>query len=150
MLSFSLSRRRYFSIPPYQVFRLLTQVNIIGEEEIMGPMHDLLVRFVRRVRTERRVANQTFEHDRPEGPPIAFVSIAFLKEYFWCNVVGCSDRRISLQDCLDPLSPDRESDSHTSFRRFAFHVAIWSLFVMVRLIELTITLFLAAWVVVGA
>lgn len=32
----------------------------------------------------------------------------------------------------------------TSFLRFAFHVAIWSLFDMVRWIAVTITLFLAA------
>lgn len=33
----------------------------------------------------------------------------------------------------------------TSFRRLAFHVAIWSLLVMVKLIELTITLFREDW-----
>ena len=66
-------------------------MHIVGEHEVSGPLHDLLVGFVRILRAKRRVANHALEHDRSKGPPITLLSISMLHEYLGGNVVRRPD-----------------------------------------------------------
>ena len=119
-------------------------MHIVGDDEVMRPIDDLLVRLVRRLGTERWIADQTLEHDRAQRPPIALVSVSLLQENLGRDIIGRPDGRICLGRDQDPILDEQsEKDALTSFLRFAFQVAIWSLLDMVRCIALTITLFLA-------
>ena len=56
--------------------------------------------------TERRPADQTFEHDGSDRPPVATKSIAISSEDLRCNVVGSTNGGISesptgLTPCID-------------------------------------------------
>lgn len=64
---------------------------IVGNDEVMRPIDDLLIRLVRRLRTEGWVPNQTLKHDRAQGPPIALVSVSFLEENLRSDVIWCPD-----------------------------------------------------------
>lgn len=72
-------------------------MDIVRDDEVMGPVDDLLVRLVRRLGTERRIPDQTFKHDRAQGPPIALVSVSLLQENLGRNIIGRPDCRICLQ-----------------------------------------------------
>lgn len=49
-----------------EILRLATQSYILREVQLILPIDNLAVRIVRILRAERRVADQTFEHDRSE------------------------------------------------------------------------------------
>jgi hypothetical protein len=122
-------------------------MDVIGEHEVVRPVNDLLIRLVRRLGAEWRVADEALKHDRAERPPVALVAVALLEENLRCNVVRRADGRVSLGKGGDHFSLRCHtllSKGRTSFLRFAFHVAIWSLLDMVRWIAFTMTLFRAA------
>ena len=77
----------------------------------MGPIYDLLVRLVRRLGTERRISDQTFKHDRAQGPPIALVSVSLLQENLGRDIIGRPDCRI----CLQKDGREREKNGDQSF-----------------------------------
>jgi hypothetical protein len=52
--------------PANDVLGLLAEVNIVGEDEVVRPVDDLLVRLVRRLGAERWVTDEALEHDRAE------------------------------------------------------------------------------------
>jgi hypothetical protein len=55
------------------------------------PVNDLLVRFVGCLGAKRWIADEAFEHDCAERPPVAFVAIALLQEDLRCDVIWRSD-----------------------------------------------------------
>lgn len=79
-----------------QVYGLFAQMNIFRDRKVILPVNDLLVRFVGRLGAKRRVADEAFEHDGAERPPVAFVTITLLQEDLRCDVVRSSDCRVSL------------------------------------------------------
>jgi len=55
---------------------------------------------------EWRPANQAFEHDGADTPPIAALVVALATEDLWCDVIGRSNGRVSelsarLAPCVD-------------------------------------------------
>ena len=79
-----------------QVYGLFAQMNIVRDRKVILPVNDLLVGFVGRLGAKRRVADEAFEHDGPERPPVAFVSVSLLQEDLRCDVIRSSDCRVSL------------------------------------------------------
>jgi hypothetical protein len=79
------------------VFGFLAQVDVIRYQEVMLPINNFLVSLVCRLRAERRVSNETFEHDRTKRPPIAFLTVTFHHENFGCDIVGGSDSGVCLR-----------------------------------------------------
>lgn len=132
--------------PPDHVLGFSTQVDIIWEREMVWPIDDLLVRIVRVLRAEWWISDQAFEHDRTKRPPVALVSVSLKEEDLRCDIVGCSHRRVSLvaRRNLVPIHCKYwDQKKRTSFRRFAFHVAMVLRSVIVKWIGLTMTLFRA-------
>lgn len=62
------------------------------------PLHDLLVRVVGRIGTERRVADEAFEHNGAQRPPITLVPIPLLIKYLWGNIIRRTNGRICLKE----------------------------------------------------
>lgn len=58
------------------------------------PVHDLAVCLVGVFCAERRPPDQTFEHDRSNGPPIAEIGVALCSEDLGSNVVRSADSRV--------------------------------------------------------
>lgn len=52
--------------PSDHVLRLAAEVDVIGKIQMVLPVDDLLVRLMGILRAERRIAYETFEHDRTE------------------------------------------------------------------------------------
>jgi len=50
-------------IPSYQILCFAAEMDIIWEYKVIGPVDNFLVGFVGRLRAERRVSDETFEHD---------------------------------------------------------------------------------------
>ena len=71
-------------------------MNIIGDDKIMRPVDDLLVRLVGGLRTERRVSHETLKHDGSQRPPVTLIPISLLQEDFGCNIIRRSHGRICL------------------------------------------------------
>lgn len=71
-------------------------MHIVGDNEIMWPIDDLLVRLVGSLRTEGRVSNEALKHDRAQRPPITLVPVSLLQENLGRDIIWCSDRRICL------------------------------------------------------
>ncbi len=71
-------------------------MNIIRDREVILPVNDFLVRFMGRLGAKRWVADEAFEHDCAERPPVTFMTIALLQEDFRCNVIRRSDGRVGL------------------------------------------------------
>jgi hypothetical protein len=82
--------------PADQVFCFFAQMNIIGDYEVMQPVNDFLVRFMGCLGAKRWIADETFEHDCAERPPIALAAIPLLQEDFGCNVIRRSNGRVGL------------------------------------------------------
>lgn len=83
-------------VPSNEVFSLAAQMYVVWEHKIMWPVDDLHVRIVCRFRAERGIADQTFEHDCAQRPPVALVAVTFLQEDLRCNIVWCSDCGVGL------------------------------------------------------
>ena len=71
-------------------------MHIVGDDEVMRPIDDLLVRLVRGLRTKGGVPDKTLKHDRAQRPPVALVSVSLLQENLGRDVIRRSDGRISL------------------------------------------------------
>ena len=71
-------------------------MHIVGDDKIMRPVDDLLVRLVRGLRTEGRVSNETLKHNGAQRPPVALVSVPLLQENLGRDVVWRPDSRIGL------------------------------------------------------
>jgi len=72
-----------------EILCILTQMNVIGKRKMVPPIDDFLVCVVSVFGAEWRVANQRFEHDRTERPPITLFTVAVHLENLWCDVVRC-------------------------------------------------------------
>jgi len=81
--------------PADEILSLPAEVHIVGEDEVVLPVNNLFVRFVCRLRAERRVANQALEHDCSERPPITLISVALQQEDLRGNVVWGTNSGIS-------------------------------------------------------
>ena len=66
------------NLPSHEILSLYAQMDIIGEDKIILPLHDLLVGVMRGFRAKRWIAYQALIHNRPQRPPIAFFSITLL------------------------------------------------------------------------
>lgn len=71
------------------------EYNVFRKVESFTPIDDLSVRIMRVFGAERRPANETFEHDGSDRPPVAGEGVSFAGKDFRCNVVGGSDSRVS-------------------------------------------------------
>jgi hypothetical protein len=71
-------------------------MHIVGDDEVMRPIDDLLVRLVRGLRTKGRIPDETLKHDRAQRPPVALVSVSLLQENLGRDVIRRSDGRIGL------------------------------------------------------
>ena len=67
-------------------------MHIVGDDEVMRPIDDLLVRLVGGLRTKGRVPDETLERDRAQRPPIALVSISLLQENLGRDIIRRPDR----------------------------------------------------------
>jgi hypothetical protein len=122
-------------------------MNIIREEQVLLPSHDLPVRVMCVLGTEWGVSDETFEHDRSQGPPIARLVVTLLLEDLGGDVIRGSDRGVGLHKRFSESVNSSQIGSWTtsrptSFRLLAFQVAICSLLLTVKLIELMATEFL--------
>ena len=93
--------------PPYQILSLPTQMHVVGDDKIMWPVDDLLIRLVRSLRTKGRVSNETLKHDRAQRPPVALVSIALLQKDLGRDIIRRPDGRIGLTQRNKSGSPFR-------------------------------------------
>ena len=59
--------------------------------QVMLPLQNLVVRLIRGLGAEGRVADEALEHDGTKRPPVALVAVPLLHEDFWRNVVGRAD-----------------------------------------------------------
>ena len=84
-------------VPLDEILCLPAQVDIIGELEVMLPLQDLVVRLVRRLGAEGRVADKTLEHDGAKRPPVTLVAVSLLHEDFRGNVVRRADGGVCLE-----------------------------------------------------
>ena len=80
----------------YEILRFATEVHVVWEGQVVLPLNDLLICLVSRFRTEWWVADEAFEHDGAQRPPVAFVAVTLLVEDFWCDVVGCANGGVCL------------------------------------------------------
>ena len=69
----------------------IAERNIFGEVESLTPIDDLAVSVVGIFGAERWPADQTFEHDGPDRPPVTAECVPFTGENLRCNVIGSSD-----------------------------------------------------------
>jgi hypothetical protein len=125
-------------------------MHIVRDDQVMVPIDDLLIRLMRGLRAKRRIPNKAFKHDRAQRPPITLVTVSLLQENLGSDIIGRSDGGVCLRTKGDKKEREKiklpfrwESETLTSFLRFAFQVAIWSLLDIVKWIAFTITLFLA-------
>jgi len=96
-----------------EIFGLARNIDLLGEDQILRPLDNLLVGISRIVGAEWCVANKAFKEDGAQRPPITFFPVSFHEENFGCNlskdsirdimfkqmfayVVWCSDSRIRL------------------------------------------------------
>ena len=93
--------------PPYQILSLPTQMHVVGDDKIVRPVDDLLIRLVRSLRTKGRVSNETLKHDRAQRPPVALVSIALLQKDLGRDIIRRPDGRIGLTQRNKSGSPFR-------------------------------------------
>jgi len=93
-----IEKKKKFNSPPYQVLSLPTQMHVIGDDKVMRPIDNLLVRLVRSFRTEGRIPDETLEHDGAQRPPITLVSVSLLQENLGRDVIRRPDRRICLHE----------------------------------------------------
>ena len=82
------------SLPADKVTGCIAKCNIFREIERFTPVDDFAVGVVRILGTEGRPADETFEHDCANGPPIAAECIPFSGEDFRGDVIRCSDCRV--------------------------------------------------------
>jgi len=59
-------RAKERNVPANEMFGLTTEVDFIWEEQKIWPVDDLLVCVTGELRAERRVTNETLEHNGPE------------------------------------------------------------------------------------
>lgn len=69
----------------------VTQWNILREVESLTPVDDLAVGVMRIFGAERGPADQTFEHNGSNGPPVAAESVAFARKNLRGDVIRGSD-----------------------------------------------------------
>ena len=62
--------------------------------EMPRPVHNLAIRVGALFSAEWRPADQAFEHNRPNTPPVASKIVTFPCKDFRRDVVGCADCRI--------------------------------------------------------
>ena len=98
-------------------------MNIIWEGEMISPVDNFLVRLVGSFRAEWWIPDKALEHNGTQRPPVALVSVALQQENFRRNIVRGSDSRVSLHKCK-LINRKGLRKVRTSFRLFAFHVAI--------------------------
>lgn len=79
-----------------EVLALATEPDVLGEVELVLPVDDLAVRVVGVLTAEGGVPDEAFEHDGPEGPPVALLPVTLLEEDLGRDVVGGSDGRVGL------------------------------------------------------
>ena len=73
------------------VGRCLRQVSLWRHLEGLAPVHDLLAGDRRFIGEERRVANEHFEEDAADGPPVDRLIVALLPKHFWSDVIRRAD-----------------------------------------------------------
>ena len=71
-------------------------MHVVGNDEIMWPIDDLLVRLVRRLRAEGRIPDETLKRDGTQRPPVAFAPVPLLQENLRRDIIRRSDGRIGL------------------------------------------------------
>lgn len=73
------------------MFCCMTERDIFRKVKSFAPIDDLAVGVMRVFGAEGRPADETFEHDGSDGPPVTAERIAFAGEDLGCDVVGGSD-----------------------------------------------------------
>lgn len=84
-------------LPANHTLHVRTDVHLLRELQERRPLDDLLVRIARVLRAEGRPADEALEEDGTEGPPVAFLSVAFLDKDLWSNVVWRADGGVCLR-----------------------------------------------------
>lgn len=74
-----------------EVLRVAPQLLVRWEVKVALPFDDFAVCVMRFLGAKRRPANQTFEHNGTDAPPVAAKIVAFAAENLWSDVVGCAD-----------------------------------------------------------
>jgi hypothetical protein len=91
ILFFNLRRK---SVPSDQGLGITRENQLIREVQALSPVNDLPVCIGCVLGTERRPANQAFEHNSTNGPPIAKVGISLAVEDFRRNIIRSSNGRV--------------------------------------------------------
>lgn len=81
------------NIPANEVLGLGSELVIWREVQVTTPLDNLSVRVVRFLGAEWWPADETFEHDSTNTPPIAALVIASATKDLRCNVVWSTDSR---------------------------------------------------------
>ena len=76
------------------MFCFLAETDIVGEVEGVAPVNNFAIRIVGVLCTKRRPTDEAFEHDSPNGPPVAAESIALAVENFGSDVIWGPDRGV--------------------------------------------------------
>eukprot|EP00047_Mylnosiga_fluctuans_P016943 m.57569 g.57569 ORF g.57569 m.57569 type:complete len:382 (+) comp6842_c0_seq1:875-2020(+) len=80
--------------PVDKVLGLGGQRRLGREHERLAPVQDLLIRLLRRVRAEGRVADEHLKHNHAQRPPVARAVVSCLVEHLGCDVVRRAHRRV--------------------------------------------------------
>jgi hypothetical protein len=86
--------RPWKNLPADEVLCLGANLLVRGEVQVSWPIDNLAVGIVRLLCAERRPADQTFEHDCANTPPIAAVVVALSTEDFGSDVIGGTNSRV--------------------------------------------------------
>ena len=83
--------RRVAHQTAHKVLRVLAELLVGGKVQVAGPVDDFAVRVVGLLGAEGGPADQAFEHDGAEGPPVTAEVVALAAEDFGSDVVGGAD-----------------------------------------------------------
>lgn len=84
-------KQGHINSPPHEILRLGAKRLVGRELQKVTPVHNLPIHILVVLTAEGWPTNQTFEHDRANGPPIACIVVSVAREYLGRNVVGRAD-----------------------------------------------------------
>ena len=82
--------------PSHEIERLSAQMYLFWEVQVVWPVDNLFVRVARILGTERWIADQAFEHDRTQRPPIALLAVPAHHEHLRRDIVRRPHSRVCL------------------------------------------------------